>query len=371
MNSISIYKNSEDELLDVLRRVIYNCENNSTLIIGPRGSGKTYLINNVFKRLLNELREKNSGDDLLIVNLSGCLQADDKAALWEISRQLKLENVINDKVFGSFADSFEFLLKSIRAGDQHSKPLIFVMDEFDLFTKNKTQLLLYTLLNAVQSSSTPMCLIGCTCRIDVLDLLEKRIKSRFAHRQIYLFKEFDFDKYMDIAKHFVLDDYIQNGLDGSLTQAKTTALVSYINEAFKDQQIARLMKFVYEFDKSLTTLRRLILMPAIKLSELTSEQLKQKDLSAFRDEMRISYDVVNMDTKTNLLHGLSILELTLVICMLLMSEAYVGEPFNFEIIYTYYLKFMNKANTNLPKYEKQIILKVIFLLKKNVYFKKI
>jgi origin recognition complex subunit 4 len=72
----------------------------------------------------------------------GCLQADDKSALLEITRQLKLDNVIGDKVFGSFTDSFEFLLKSFRAGDKESKPLIFILDEFDLFTRNKSQLLL-------------------------------------------------------------------------------------------------------------------------------------------------------------------------------------------------------------------------------------
>ena len=128
MRSLDIYKNSEADLLDVLKRVIFNCENNSTLIIGPRGSGKTFLIKRVFEKLFAEMRERNSSeDDLLIVNLSGCLQADDKSALWEISRQLKLENVINDKVFGSFSDSFEFLLKSMKSGNQQSKPLIFLM----------------------------------------------------------------------------------------------------------------------------------------------------------------------------------------------------------------------------------------------------
>lgn len=102
------------------------------------------------------------------------------------------------KVFGSFGDSFEYLIRSLLAGDNESKPVVFIMDEFDLFTKNKTQLLLYTLLNTIQTASTPMCLIGATCRIDVLDLLEKRIKSRFSHRQIYILNDFNFDKYLEV-----------------------------------------------------------------------------------------------------------------------------------------------------------------------------
>ena len=33
----------------------------------------------------------------------------------------------------------------------------------------------------------PICVIGITCRLDVIELLEKRVKSRFSHRQIFLY----------------------------------------------------------------------------------------------------------------------------------------------------------------------------------------
>ena len=39
----------------------------------------------------------------------------------------------------------------------------------------------------------PICVIGLTCRLDVIELLEKRVKSRFSHRQIYLFASNKFD----------------------------------------------------------------------------------------------------------------------------------------------------------------------------------
>lgn len=31
------------------------------------------------------------------------------------------------------------------------------------------------------------CILGITCRLDVIELFEKRVKSRFSHRQIFLF----------------------------------------------------------------------------------------------------------------------------------------------------------------------------------------
>lgn len=35
---------------------------------------------------------------------------------------------------------------------------------------------------------------------DILELLEKRVKSRFSHRQIHLMNSFDFPQYMKIFK---------------------------------------------------------------------------------------------------------------------------------------------------------------------------
>ncbi len=157
MKELDIHQNASEELYTVLRSVIENGENNSALVIGPRGSGKSHLLKSCLHKLAINLP---CASDFTLVNLSGSFQYDDKSALIEISKQLCLDNVINSRVFGSFSDSFEFLIRSMRAGDQQSKPLLFIMEEFDLFTKNKTQLLLYTILNTIQTSSTPMCLIG-------------------------------------------------------------------------------------------------------------------------------------------------------------------------------------------------------------------
>ena len=44
-----------------------------------------------------------------------------------------------------------------------------------------------------------MAVIGLTCRMDAISLFEKRVRSRFSHRQIYLLSKPDFEKY---SKHF-------------------------------------------------------------------------------------------------------------------------------------------------------------------------
>ena len=259
-------------------------------------------------------------------------------------------------MFGSFADSFEFLIRSFRSGGKQSKPLVFIMDEFDLFTKNKTQLLLYTLLNTIQISTSPMCLIGITCRIDVLDLLEKRIKSRFSHRQIYLFNDFDFTAYLEMAKYFMINYNLL------LEMNVNTKLMKYQNEyvqhLFDDPRLIKQFSRQFDYDKSIASLKRILLLPALKLTSMDKESLKQKDLTLLKTEITKAFDLFNIDSKLFLLLGLSILELTLVVVMLELSQLYPEQPFNFDLVYNSYLKFCQKRNWGQQKYEKQIILKV-------------
>ena len=50
-------------------------------------------------------------------------------------------------------------------GGQNTKPILFVLDEFDLFAHHKNQTLLYNLFDISQSAQTPVCVVGLTCRL--------------------------------------------------------------------------------------------------------------------------------------------------------------------------------------------------------------
>lgn len=126
----------------------------------------------------------------LIVRLNGYLHTDDALALKSITKQMHLETAVDGKVFTTFADNLAFLLDCLRAGDRkRSKSVVFVLDEFDLFCGHTNQTLIYNLFDVAQSAQAPICVIGLTRRNDVVEILEKRVKSRFSHRQIFLFNE--------------------------------------------------------------------------------------------------------------------------------------------------------------------------------------
>ncbi|XP_014772349.1 origin recognition complex subunit 4 isoform X1 [Octopus bimaculoides] len=333
------FKEEEQQIADLVKRTINFGESNSVLLIGTRGIGKTMLLKNALKEVK---KDKNVHQNLLEVYLSGLLQTNDKIALKEIARQLHLDNTVGDKVFGSFAENLQFLLESLKSGGQHSKPILFILDEFDLFAQHRNQTLLYNLFDIAQSAQAPITIIGVTCRFDVMELLEKRVKSRFSHRQILLFNKLSFKEYTEVFKNYLK-------LPKTFPDSK---FVSKWNDSIEklgqDGTIQDVLKRQYSIDKDIRRLQTFMMGPICNLSS-TQPFLQVSD---FID----SFKRMSTDSKSVILHGLSILELSLVIAMKHLTELYDGEPFNFEIVYNEYLRF-SQQKSSLQIFEKSVVLK--------------
>eukprot|EP00105_Crassostrea_gigas_P044067 XP_019928215.1 PREDICTED: origin recognition complex subunit 4-like [Crassostrea gigas] len=281
-------------------------------------------------------------ENLLQVHLNGLLQTDDRIALTEITRQLKLENTLGDKVFGSFSETLQFLLEALKSGDQSSKPILFLLDEFDLFAHHKNQTLLYNLFDVAQSAQAPICVVGITCRLDVIELLEKRVKSRFSHRQIHLFNSQTFEDFIVIFKKLLCLDIIfpdQKFADSWNLQVEQLA---------RDPTITDILRQQFEFTKDVRALQQLLMYPVCQLSEM-SPSLSVSDFVESRK-------LITMDSKSAMLHGVSILELCLIIAMKHLTEIYEGEPFNFEMVYSEYSKFAQRKSS-MQVFEKAVVLK--------------
>lgn len=329
----------ERQLLDLLRRTATSGESNSVLVIGPRGSGKSKLIKHVIAELL---LDDHVRENLLQVHLNGLLQTDDRIALTEITRQLKLENTLGDKVFGSFSETLQFLLEALKSGDQSSKPILFLLDEFDLFAHHKNQTLLYNLFDVAQSAQAPICVVGITCRLDVIELLEKRVKSRFSHRQIHLFNSQTFEDFIVIFKKLLCLDV--NFPDQKFADSWNLQ----VEQLARDPTITDILRQQFEFTKDVRALQQLLMYPVCQLSEM-SPSLSVSDFVESRK-------LITMDSKSAMLHGVSILELCLIIAMKHLTEIYEGEPFNFEMVYSEYSKFAQRKSS-MQVFEKAVVLK--------------
>ncbi|XP_039568210.1 origin recognition complex subunit 4 isoform X2 [Passer montanus] len=335
-------------LLELLKRTTVHGESNSALIIGPRGSGKTALLNHVLKDLreMEQVRE-----NLLEVHLNGLLQTNDKVALKEITRQLQLENVVGDKVFGSFAENLAFLLEALRKGDRTSScPILFVLDEFDLFVHHKNQTLLYNLFDISQSAQTPVTVIGLTCRQDILELLEKRVKSRFSHRQIYLMNSFDFKQYIKIFKSQL--SLPAEFPDESFAQ-KWNNNVQHLSE---DKTVQDVLQNLFHHTKDLRSLH-LLLGALCVLQMLAGSAVTVHHPLLTAADLQEASRQHSTDSKANIVHGLSVLEICLIIAMKHLNEVYDGEPFNFQMVYNEFQKFIQRKAHSMYNFEKPVVMK--------------
>ncbi|PWA00612.1 hypothetical protein BB558_003336 [Smittium angustum] len=151
-------------LFDTLERTIKYGESNSVMVLGPKSSGKSTMIKKVISDLELNYNQENE-QNYYIVKLSGLIHSTDRIALKSIASQLHQNMNIEDTIIDS-------------------TPVIFILENFELFAMQPRQLLLYTLLDIAQSRQAPVAIVGVTNRMNVIDLLEKRVKSRFSHRQI-------------------------------------------------------------------------------------------------------------------------------------------------------------------------------------------
>lgn len=328
-------------LLELLKRTTIHGESNSALIIGPRGSGKTALLNRVLKDLMEIKQVK---ENLLEVRLNGLLQTNDKVALKEITRQLRLENVVGDKVFGSFAENLAFLLEALRKGNRTSScPVLFILDEFDLFVHHKNQTLLYNLFDISQSAQTPVTVIGLTCRRDILELFEKRVKSRFSHRQIYVLNSFDFKQYIKIFKEQL--SLPADFPDETFAQ-KWNNNVQHLSV---DKTVNDVLQDLFHYTKDLRSLH-FLLMLAVSNVTVHHPLITASDLQEASKQYR-------MDSKANIVHGLSVLEICLIIAMKHLNDVYEGEPFNFQMVYNEFQKFIQRKAHCMYNFEKPVVMK--------------
>lgn len=334
-------QNQRRHLLDIIKRCVTMGESNSAIIIGPRRSGKSVML----KSILEEVKlDQTVKDNLLEVHLNGLLQTDDRIALKEITRQLQLENTVGDRVFGSFAETLAFLLDALKSGDKKtSRPILFILDEFDLFTHHKNQTLLYNLFDISQSAQTPIAVFGLTCRLDVIELLEKRVKSRFSHRQIHIFCSLSFKEYIEAFIDILT-------LPSTFHDRKFTKQWNeHIKSLSKDSSTVDVLRRTYQHDKSIGALKHLLLLPVCRLSR-DHPFLQSTDLIE-------SCQYLTMDSKAAMLHGVSVLELCLIIAMKHLTTHHDGDPVNFQMVYNEYHQFVRRRGHSIQSYEKAVVLK--------------
>lgn len=231
-------------------------EGKSCMIIGPRGSSKTTLVN----KCLWELQKKNY--EFFTIRINGSLHTDDKTAIKEIAKQLdfylqgynqdtrrrKLRATFEQTSINATMNVIVNILDKTRLSEKDDlqetivdengfviqqrkqlMPIVFVIDHIDVYAQHSKQTLLYNLFDMAQSSSTKtggetsgdkgtaISVIGLTTKTTVREQLEKRVKSRFSQRIIQLNKVRTLDGFLE-AVYCMLSLCDNDGNDRNVAQ---------------------------------------------------------------------------------------------------------------------------------------------------------
>jgi len=175
-------RDHQRHLVDILSDTITGGQNNSVLLVGARGAGKTLVLDSA----LRQLRETH-GTGVLPVRLNGMLHSDERVGMREIAEQLCAagEELEFSRAAG-FAENVAFMREVLRVLEGGRRSVVFVLEDFDLFAHRPKQTLLYAVMDLLQQTQVQAAVVGVTCRHDAAELLEKRVKSRFSSRRILL-----------------------------------------------------------------------------------------------------------------------------------------------------------------------------------------
>lgn len=338
----------------LLEQTVLAGEGNSMLVIGSRGTGKTTLVETAISDLTFSHQDK-----FHVVRLNGFIQTDDKLALREIWRQLGRETEAEDETTGqrsNYADTLTSLLALLSHSaeatdpelqDHTAKSVIFIIDEFDLFASHPRQTLLYNLFDIAQSRNAPIAVLGLTTKIDVVESLEKRVKSRFGQRSVYLSSPRTFPAFQAICKSALVPQSTSAGGGGTFahrlahtnTDTNIKPLLSawsaYIDALFEQDPIFQTFLLrIYTLSKSIPTFLTASLLPISLLSPShplpTGPAFTPATLSP-------------PDSKLPLLKGLSTLSLSLLIAAARLDIVLASDLCTFAMAYDEYLALATRA----------------------------
>ncbi|CUS24846.1 LAQU0S20e01178g1_1 [Lachancea quebecensis] len=186
------------EVERILKQSVIQKESHSAIIVGPRSHYKTAIIDHHLTLLCRDFEKQ-----FVIVKLNGYIHSE-QAAINSIAFQLEAQlqslhgNAASNFEIssGSLTEVFEKILRLIDTTTVQNKTtassraekvsVIFIFDEIDTFAGPVRQTLLYNLFDMVEHARVPVCIIGCTTKMNVVEHLEKRVKSRFSQRIVYV-----------------------------------------------------------------------------------------------------------------------------------------------------------------------------------------
>ena len=158
------------------------------VLTGFRGHGKHFLLNNSLRRIQHEYDTAHNTTGTpgtpfaRIIHLNALTLPDEHSCHREIAAQLSAQTVSSSR--SSYLNNTDLFHRSLLHTRADNTPLLFVLTDLDHFALQSKQVFLYTLLDAISNPQYWIGIIGITSRLNMLELYERRIRSRSCQIQI-------------------------------------------------------------------------------------------------------------------------------------------------------------------------------------------
>ncbi|KAL3661496.1 hypothetical protein V7S43_013256 [Phytophthora oleae] len=170
------------QLEQLFQRTVQFGENQSGLLLGAVGSDRRAIV----LHAMRDLRSKFG--DFTLVYLNGVILQNELEAFKEFTAQLTRTTAVKHPAL-SYWNMYGYLRSLLVAKAKARDHVIVVLDALEQFVRensNAKQLLLYNLLDWLQAKDVKMGVLGITDNYNVVDNLEKRVRSRFSNLQIVI-----------------------------------------------------------------------------------------------------------------------------------------------------------------------------------------
>ncbi|KAF3274564.1 hypothetical protein TWF970_007825 [Orbilia oligospora] len=342
-------KDEYNTVYQLVEQTVVAGEGNSILLIGPRGSGKSLVTEKAIATL-----QKHFEKDFIVVRLSGCLQTDEKTAVKEIWRQLGSSMELDESKPINFADTLTTILALLSHPSEHdptasqeamsettSISVIFLLSEFEQFAAHPRQTLLYNLFDIAQARKAPIAVVGMTSKINIVEDLEKRVKSRFSHRTLGFRTGGSLgsrlEGWWEIAKAGLCVDIDTLPMDTTKTDmAYYSQWNASLDDAFKgDKAFRRTVEGVYSTSKSIQVLYNHLMVSICNISSTMPFLGAGSALS--------KHALAAPDNKLYLLEDLPELSLAMLIAAARLDPILETDTCNFTMAYDEYKNLVSRV----------------------------
>ncbi|KAG4304658.1 hypothetical protein PORY_002051, partial [Pneumocystis oryctolagi] len=238
-----------------------------------------------------------------------------------------------------------------------SVSVIFILDNFDLFTLHHRQTLLYNLFDISQTKKAPIAVIGLTCTLDSVESLEKRVKSRFSHRIIQIKYPDNLELFIKICRSGLTIDY-EPSSKLSLKEKELLFIKNWnkhVDDLFEEGNVTyKLVKTIFMTSKDVREFYSRCIIPITSLS-----------MPTLQEDIFLSQDIFHLSNKIELLNGISLLQFSLLICAAKIN-ARDTNTLNFNMVYKEYRNLVTKSvsssvysivkNTSIRLWERNVLL---------------